>query len=525
MSTESPERTSARPEGAAPAAPDAAPVASKRTILFIFIGLMVTMLLSSLDQTVFSTALPTIVGELNGVDHMLWVTTGYILASTIVMPIYGKLGDTIGRKGLFLAAVGIFIAGSIVGGMADSMAWLIAGRAIQGLGGGGLIILSQAIIADVVPARERGKYMGVMGGVFALSAVLGPILGGWFTEGIGWRWAFWINVPLGLLAMAMAAVFIRLPKRDTHRPTLDVLGIVFMAIAAASIVLVTSWGGTEYDWNSPLIIGLIVSAVVGSVLFVLAERRAAEPIIPLHLFRDRNFNLATIGGLALAVAMFGSIAYLPTYLQMVHSVNATEAGLMLLPLMAGLMISAIGSGQLASRSGRYKWMPITGAVIMAIALTLLSTLQTTTSIVVLGVFIFVLGFGIGLGMQILVLIVQNAFPREVGTATAANNFFREIGASIGTAIVGALFTNRLTELLSERLPAGAADAGVSENSLTPSVVAKLPDAISGPIIASYNDSLTPVFLYLAPVLLAAAIVLAFVKERPLDTSIGEGVGH
>lgn len=492
---------------------------NKRRIWLVFAGLLVAMLLSSLDQTIFSTALPTIVGELNGVDHMLWVTTAYLVAATIMMPIYGKLGDLIGRKGLFIGALGLFLVGSVVGGLAPDMTWLIIGRAIQGLGGGGLMILSQAIIADVVPVRERAKYMGIMGAVFGISSVAGPLLGGWFTEGIGWRWAFWINIPLGILAIVFAVVFLKLPR---HRVAVrfDLWGVITMAVAVTSIILVTSWGGTQYDWNSATIVTLIVIAVLSSAAFVLAEYKAAEPIIPLALFKTRNFVLATAAGLFIGVAMFGAIAYLPTYLQMVTGVSATVSGFMLLPMIIGLMIATIGTGQIASRTGRYKWMPLASMAVIALGLWLLSTLTVATPLPVLLSYLFVVGFGIGLGMQILILIVQNSFPnREVGTATAANNFFREIGASMGGAIVGALFTSRLTELLTERMPTGggAGDA----NSLTPGVVQNLPEAIRDVIVGAYNDALTPVFLMLIPMVIAGFILLLFVKEVPLRATLDD----
>ena len=490
-----------------------------RRIGAIFAGLLVAMLLASLDQTIFSTALPTIVGELNGVDHMLWVTTAYLVASTIMMPIYGKLGDLVGRRGIFLFALGAFVAGSIVGGLAQDMTWLIAGRAIQGIGGGGLMILSQAIIADVVPVRQRSKYMGVMGSVFGLSSVIGPLLGGWFTEGIGWRWAFWINVPLGIAAIVMAAIFLKLPKHDV-KVRLDVWGILTMAVAVTSIILVTSWGGTQYDWNSVPIIGLIVLAVITAALFVLAEYKAAEPIIPLKLFKSRNFVVATIAGLVIGIVMFGALAYLPTYLQMVAGVSATVSGYLLVPMIIGLMVTTIGTGQLASRTGRYKWMPLASMVVLGIGLALLSTLTPDTALWLMLVYLFVLGAGIGLGMQNLILIVQNSFPnRQVGTATAANNFFREIGASLGGAIVGAGFTGRLTELLSERMPAGGGT--LDTNSFTPAVVNALPGAVKDLIVGAYNDALTPVFLMLVPLVVVGFVALLFVKEIPLRNTLDD----
>ncbi|GAA1443568.1 MDR family MFS transporter [Leifsonia poae] len=496
----------------------------KRTIVLLFAGLMVTMLLASLDQTIFSTALPTIVGELNGVDHMLWVTTAYILASTIMLPVYGKLGDLIGRKGLFIGAIALFIAGSVVGGLAGDMTWLIAGRAIQGLGGGGLMILSQAIIADVVPARERGKYMGVMGGVFALSSVAGPLLGGWFTESIGWRWAFWMNIPLGILAIASAVVFLRLPKNAQRAPRLDFAGMGLLAIASTCLVLVTTWGGNTYAWDSAVILSLIAGTVVAAVAFVFVERRAAEPIMPLKLFKDRNFNLTTIAGLIIGIAMFGALAYLPTYLQMVTGANATEAGLLMIPMMAALLLTSIVSGQLVSRTGRYKWLPIVGTVIVAVALVLLSTMTPTLPVWIICSFLAVMGIGLGMSMQILILIVQNSFPvSQVGTATASNNYFRQIGASLGSAIVGSLFVARLTELLTDRMPAGASSSSGSSNSFTPAIVKALPAPVRDVIVGAYNDALTPVFLYMVPLLVIAALLLCFVVEKPLATTIDRDV--
>lgn len=493
----------------------------KRHILLVFAGLMVTMLLASLDQTIFSTALPTIVGELDGVDHMLWVITAYILASTIMLPVYGKLGDLFGRKDLFIFAIALFMAGSVIGGLAQDMSWLIAGRAVQGLGGGGLMILAQAIIADVVPARERGKYMGIMGGVFALSSVAGPLLGGWFTDGIGWRWAFWINIPLGILAIASAVFFLQIPKGVQRKPRVDVAGMMTLAIASTCLVMLTTWGGTTYDWDSPVIISLIIGAVVLGTGFVMIERRAPEPIMPLHLFRDRNFNLTTIAGLITGVTMFGALAYLPTYLQMVEGVNATEAGFLMIPMMAALLVSSIVSGQLVSKTGRYKHFPILGAIVVAISLVLLSTMTPSLPTWLTCAYLAIMGLGLGMSMQILVLIVQNSFPiSEVGTATASNNYFRQIGASVGSAVVGSLFTARLTQLLTERMSdAGTGGATGDSNSLTPAVVRDLPPAVRDVIISAYNDALTPVFLYMVPLVIITVILLMFVDEKPLATTI------
>ncbi|MCS5736053.1 MDR family MFS transporter [Herbiconiux daphne] len=492
---------------------------STRSVLLVFAGLMVAMLLASLDQTIFSTALPTIVGQLDGVEHMLWVTTAYILASTIVMPVYGKLGDLIGRKWLFIGAISIFLVGSVVGGLADSMGTLIAGRAIQGLGGGGLMILALAIIADVVPARQRGKYSGIMGAVFAVSSVAGPLLGGFFTDGPGWRWAFWMNIPLGILAIASAVFFLKLPKKAFAKPRIDYPGMIVLALAATSLVLFTTWGGNTYDWNSPVIIGLIVATVAFAGMFVFIESRAAEPVIPLKLFKNRNFNLTTGAGLITGVAMFGALAYMPTYLQMVTGVGATDAGLLMIPMMGALLVASVGSGQIVSRTGRYKLIPIVGMFVTALGLFLLSTLTATTALWIVCVFLAVMGLGLGLSMQILVLVVQNSFPRAiVGTATSSNNFFRQIGSSLGAAIVGSLFVSRLTDILASNLPAGGTgDAGT--NSLTPAIVNALPDAARTIIVNAYNDALTPIFLLMVPLVLVAAVLLMFVVEKPLATQI------
>lgn len=492
----------------------------KRHILLIFAGLMVTMLLASLDQTIFSTALPTIVGELKGVDHMLWVTTAYILAATIMIPVYGKVGDLIGRKRLFMGAIALFMLGSVIGGLAPDMAWLITGRAVQGLGGGGLMILAQAIIADVVPARERGKYMGIIGGVFALSSVAGPLLGGWFTEGIGWRWAFWMNIPLGTLAIASAAFFLKLPKKINIRPKLDFIGMFLLGIASTAVVLLTIWGGRTYEWSSPVILSLITGGLIAAISFVFAERRAEEPIMPLHLFKERNFNLTTTSGLIIGIAMFGALAYLPTYLQMVTGVGATRAGLLMIPMMAALLVSSVTTGRLVSKTGRYKWFPVAGTSIVIVALLLLSTMTPTMPIWLLCGYLAVMGLGLGMSMQILVLIVQNTFHiSQVGTATASNNYFRQIGASLGAAVVGTLFTTKLTRLLGERLPASGAGTAGGSNSFTPDLVNHLPTKIHDIVVSSYNEALTPVFLYMVPLVAVAVVLLSLVKEKPLATTI------
>ncbi|WP_298446018.1 MDR family MFS transporter [Gordonia sp. (in: high G+C Gram-positive bacteria)] len=501
------------------------PVSGKnRNILFLFIGLMITMLMASLNQTVLSTALPTIVGQLNGVEQMTWVITAYILASTIVMPVYGRISDLLGRKPVILAAIGIFIVGSIVGGLAPNIDVLIAARVLQGLGGGGLMILSQAAIADVVPARDRGRYMGAIGAVFAVSSVAGPLLGGWLTDGPGWRWAFWVNIPLGALALAACLVFLKLPAVErTERPKLDYLGMSLIAAATTMLVLVCTWGGGQYAWGSPQIIGLIVATVAAAAAFCWAETRAENPVIPLALFTDRNFTLSTIAALMIGVAMFGALGYMPTYIQMVTHVTATHAGLLMIPMMGGLLVASIGSGRVVSATGKYKAFPIVGSVIIAVGLGLLSTLRVESPTWQMCTYLAVLGVGIGLALQILTLIVQNSFPlRIVGTATASMNYFRQVGATLGSAIVGSIFTSRLVDAIMGRMASGELPAEGGESTLkqlTPSVVNGLPEAVRQPIIHAYNGALLPIFLCLVPLAVIALIALLFIEPKPLATSV------
>ncbi|MGV8882046.1 MAG: MDR family MFS transporter [Rhodoglobus sp.] len=503
-----------------------------KSIVPLFIGLMITMLLAALNNTVLASALPTIVGELHGVEHLTWVVTAYILASTITMPIYGKLSDLLGRKPLLIAAILIFIGGSIVGGLATDMTSLIVARAIQGLGGGGLIVLAQAAIAGVVPARERGKYMGIMGGVFAFSSVAGPLLGGWLTEGPGWRWSFWVNLPLGAVALLTTILFLHLPKRALNsRPRLDYLGMALMTIATSALVLVGTWGGSQFEWLSPQIIGLATTAILAAALFVFVESKASQPIIPLALFKDRNFTLTTIAGLVMSIPMFGVIGYMPTYLQMAGGVTATEAGLLMIPMMGGLLLTSVLTGQIISKTGRYKIIPILGAVVLAVGLLLLSFVQPTGPLYLICIYLGVIGIGLGASLQILTLIAQNSFPvAMVGTATASSNYFRQVGATLGSAVVGSVFSMRLLDLIAAKLPAGTG-AGDGTSSLTPAIVAELPDAVRIPIIEAYNEALVPLFLWMAPLAIISAIILLFVVEKPLATqvereipsqSVGEG---
>ncbi|MGL6235132.1 MAG: MDR family MFS transporter [Segniliparus sp.] len=494
----------------------------------IFAAVTATMLLAALDQMIFSTAQPTIVGELHGVEHQMWIAAAYMLASTVMMPVYGKFSDVVGRKPLYLGAIGVFLAGSVIGGLAHTMGQLIVGRAVQGLGGGGLMILSQAIIADVVPPRQRGKYMGVMGGIFAIASVLGPLLGGWFTEGPGWRWAFWMNLPLGGFAVLAAVLFLKLPARRAERIRVDVAGMLAMAASVSCLVLATSLGGQpDYSWGSTTVLGLLAATAVLAVVFVLVELRAEQPIIPMGMFATRNFTLATAAGLVVGVSMFGASAYLPTYLQMVTGLSTTKSGLLMIPMMLGMMLSSTVCGTITTKTGRYKILPVLGTPVIALGLCLLSTMKADTPNGLLVLFQAVLGVGLGMCMQTLVLVVQNSFPpAKTGTATAAYNFFRQIGMSLGASLVGSIFVHRLGDQMHERLatvPRQDLDAlGPSMSALQPELVNHLKaahPALHDAVVHAFNTAMTPVFLYLVPVVAIAFVAALFIKEVPLRSTL------
>lgn len=521
-------------EMATPSATD--PNFGKKTadnVGIIFAALMLTMLMSSLGQMIFGSALPTIVGELGGVDQMSWVISAFMVTMTIAMPLAGQLGDRMGRKWVYISGIAIFVIGSTLGGFANGMGMLITGRAIQGFGAGIMMISSQSIVAEVVSARERGKFMGIMGGVFGVSSVLGPVLGGWFTDGPGWRWGLWINIPLGLLAIIVCAFVLKLRVGEQGFKGFDWMGFAAIAITTSTLILLTTWGGSEYEWASPTILSMAAVVIVGALLTVFIESRASQPLIPVQLFKNRNMVLTTLAGTVLGLAMMGVLGYMPTYLQMVHTLTPTEAGLMMIPMMVGMIGVSTGVGFIIAKTGNYKYYPIAGLAITAFALWWMSQMTVETSLTGIGVRFLVFGVGLGFVMQVLVLIVQNSFPvSQVGTATAANNFFRQIGSALGASIVGSMFIHNMQNEMATRLPDALASLGkegaaISQqfqgadaaNSLTPHAVAELPDVLRDAILNSYNDGLTPVIGMMVPLAIVAMLMLFPLRQERLKETI------
>jgi EmrB/QacA subfamily drug resistance transporter len=488
---------------------------TRRDILLVFVSLMLGMFLASLDQTIVATALPTIVGELGGLQHLSWVVTSYLLTSTASSPLYGKLSDLYGRKVMFQAAISIFLLGSVLSGLSQSMGQLIAFRAVQGIGAGGLIVMALTIIGDILSPRERGRYQGYMGSVFAVSSVGGPLIGGFFVDNLSWRWVFYINLPIGLLALLATARFLRLPvHRREH--AIDYVGALLLVTGVGAALLVTVWGGEQYAWTSPVIIGLSAAAIVLLGLFLFQERRAEEPILPLHLFRNRVFSITSAGGFILGLAMFGGIIFLPLFLQVVIGVSATNSGLLLVPLMAGILTTSILSGRRISHHGRYKRYPIVGMITAGIGLFLLSTMNPQTSLVTASLFMIVFGAGLGLVMQVLVIAVQNAVSlQDLGTATSATTFFRSLGGSFGTALFGAVMSSRLTTEIGRLLPGVENTVPIGELTGSPALIAQLPDQVREPLMQAFSNAITDVFLVAIPFAAIALLLMLVLPELPL----------
>ncbi|WP_194384479.1 MDR family MFS transporter [Microbacterium luteum] len=506
---------------------------TKRRIWIIFSALIAGMLLASLDQTIVSTAMPTIVGQLGGVEHQVWIVTAYLLATTIVMPIYGKFGDVLGRRHLFLIAIGLFTVASAGAAFAGDFWAFVAFRAMQGLGAGGLMILSQAIIADIVPASERGKYLGPLGGIFGLSAVAGPLLGGYFVDHLTWQWAFYINIPIGIAAFVIALVALKLPVKRATKP-IDILGVLLLSTATTCLIFFTDFGGdAAHGWEAPETWMWGAGLLIAALLFVFVESRAADPIIPLSFFRNPVFVNATAIGLMIGLAMFAAIGFIPTFLQMASGTSAAVSGLLMLPMMVGLMGTSIASGLIITRTGRYKVFPIAGTLTTGLAIVLMAGMTAETPIWIICVFLFIFGAGLGLIMQVVVLVVQNAVPAaDIGSATSTNNYFREVGAALGTAVFGTLFTTRLSEnLTSVFADAGATPEQAAEATATidPQVLDQLPATVRDGIVTAYADALAPVFWYVLPFIGVAFVLSLFLKQVPLSdvaglVARGEAVG-
>jgi EmrB/QacA subfamily drug resistance transporter len=497
---------------------------TQRRIWIIFAALIAGMLLSSLDQTIVSTAMPTIVGQLGGVEHQVWLTTAYLLATTIVMPVYGKFGDVLGRRRLFLVAIALFTIASAGCAFAGDFTQLVIWRAVQGLGGGGLMILSQAIIADIVPASERGKYLGPLGAIFGLSAVGGPLLGGFFVDHLTWQWAFYINIPVGIAAFAIAWFTLKLPNKRATAP-IDIMGVLLLSAFTTCLIFFTDFGGDgDHGWDAVETWAFGVGMVLAAILFVIVEARAKDPVIPLSLFKNPTFVNATLIGLTLGLGMFSAIGFVPTFLQMSSGTSAAASGLLMLPMMVGLMGTSIAAGILMTRTGKYKLFPILGTLITAAAMIAFTTLTADTPIWLICVFLFVFGAGLGLIMQVVVLVAQNAVPAsQVGTATSTNNYFREVGATLGLAVFGTIFTTRLTDNLTDVFTSAglsAGDAGNATATLDPQTLNKLPDAIRDGVVTAYADALAPVFWYLLPFIGIAFLLSLFMKQIPLSDVAG-----
>ncbi|WP_042439161.1 MFS transporter [Streptacidiphilus albus] len=504
-------------------APPDSPHESKRQVTLVFVGVMLGMFLAALDQTIVSTALPTIVGDLGGANHLSWVVTAYMLAATATTPLWGKLGDLFGRKYVFMVSIVIFLIGSVLCGQSRNMLELIIFRALQGLGGGGLMVLAMAVIADVVPPRDRGRYQGVIGAVFGVSSVVGPLLGGFLVDNLNWRWVFYVNLPVAAVALAVITVALKAHHPET-RPSIDYLGTFLLAAASTCLVLITSLGGSTWAWNSVEVWGCGIGAVLLIIAFIVVERRVSEPVLPLRLFRNPVFSLCCGMGFVIGLCMFGSLSYIPLYMQVVNGNSPTVSGLRLLPMMAGMLVTSIGTGQLISRTGKYRIYPIIGTALIVVSLVLLSRVDEKTSSVIMGLDMLVLGLGLGLVMQVLIIAVQNSSPfADLGTATSGVTYFRSIGGSFGASIFGTVLNNRLNSKITSALKDGTLSPHfpVQQVLADPTIVQKAPPAdkpLIEPFLHLFAVSLQTVYLVAAGIGVAAFLLSLFLREVPLRTA-------
>jgi EmrB/QacA subfamily drug resistance transporter len=498
-----------------------------RQIQAVYAGLMLAVLVASLDQTIVATALPTIVGDLGGLGglgHLSWVGTAYLVTSTSAAVLYGKVSDLYDRKRVFQSALVVFLAGSALAGAARSLDQLIAFRALQGLGGGGLMALTTAVVADMVPPRQRGRYVGYIGGVLALATVAGPLLGGFLDDHLSWRWIFYVNLPIGVAAFAVIGAVLHLPAREPGRRRLDLAGGALLVTTVTCAVLVASWGGTEASWGSPRILGLAAAAALALAGFVLVERRAREPLLPLDLFANPVVAVTSAVGLLAGVVLFGSIVFLPLFLQVAKGMSATNSGLLVLPLMVGVLVASIASGRLVTRTGRYKPFPVAGSAVMAVAFWLLSRLRPGTPAPLIVGEMLLLGLGIGPLMQVLVLATQNAVPRRhLGLATSLSQFFRELGGTFGVALFGAIFAARLAAEVARRLPGGRAGAGLLAGTSqgAPTRLRALPPGVHHAIVEAVARSVGTVFQWAVPFAVAAFLLTLVLRELPLRDTLDQ----
>ncbi|MFI8185414.1 MFS transporter [Actinacidiphila glaucinigra] len=490
----------------------------QRSVRVVLFGLMIAMLLAMLDNMIIGTAMPTIVGELGGLEHLSWVVTAYTLATAASTPVWGKLGDLYGRKGIFMSSIVIFLIGSALSGMAQDMGQLIAFRAVQGLGAGGLIVGVMAIIGDLIPPRERGKYQGMMAGVMAVAMIGGPLVGGYITDNWGWRWSFYINLPLGVVALFMISAVLHLPKKQI-KTSIDYLGTVLLTVGITSLVLLTTWGGNQYEWGSPQILGLLVLGVAALAGFLYVETRVAEPVIPLHIFHSRNFSLISVIGFLVGFVMFGAMTFLPLFQQIVQGASATNSGLLLLPLLLSMMVVSLIAGRVTTQTGKYKIFPIVGGGLMTVGLYLLSTMDTGTSRFVSGVWMAVLGAGMGFLMQITMLIAQNSVEmKDMGVGSSSSTLFRTIGGSFGVALFGAIFTHQVQNTMTDRLGEAAAGAGSGAAQMDPAGLAKLAPPVKDAYLHAVAGGTHHVFLWGAVVSVIGFLLAFFVKEIPLRSA-------